>query len=311
MKDSGLVMGEDGDHRGALVTDAAYWEGVVARHYEVPDDRPLDDLTVELVELLGTTDPHLRHDLAERVLRQWLGEGIYDDLLMGLGDGLCEGLKTGLGEEGTETVFRRAYSARVLAAVVERDNLSHAVLPASVLQWGDRGLAWLVQERDLRGDVPDQGWAGAVAAGADLINALAMSRHLDEGGLMVLLDTVADRLLQPTTHLLTAHEDDRLAYATMALLHRNVVDMALLGPWVERLAGAWAIEEEPDTSVPAQITNTVSFVRALHLQLLLGVPAVDPAQVEHFAGRPSVRVDLLASLQRALRTTGPYYVQAQ
>jgi hypothetical protein len=282
----------------------------VARDCAVPEDRPLDDLTVELVELLGSPDPHLRAELAHRVLHAWVGEGVYDDLLAALGDGVCEGFKTGLGEDGTDTVFRRSYSARALAAVIERDNIVHAVHPANVLEWGDRGLAWLVQERDLRGYVVGRGWASAVAHGADLVRALAMSRHLDEGGLMVLLDTIADRLLMPTKHPLLNHEDDRLAHATMALLHRDVVDMALLGPWVERLSHAWSDHEQPGAPVPAHTLNTLAFVRALHLQLLLGVRAVGDTSAGHFKARPAVRVDLLATLQQVLRTVGPHYLPA-
>jgi Protein of unknown function (DUF2785) len=288
------------------VSDATYWEKVVARDYAVPDDRPLDDMTVELVELLGAADPHLRDDLALRVLCAWVAEGVFDDLLGALGDGVCEGLRLGVGQNGTPSVFRRSYSARVLAAVIERDNRVHALLPATILSWGDRGLGWLVAERDLRSYVGNCGRAHAVAHGADLIRALAMSRHLDEGGLMVLLDSIADRLLAPTQHVLTSHEDDRLAYATMALLHRNLVDMTLLGPWTERLAGAWSELEGYDAQVPAQAMNTLAFVRALHLQLLLGVRAIDESQAKHFSGHPAVRVELLAALQRMLRTTGPY-----
>jgi Protein of unknown function (DUF2785) len=243
------------------------------------------------------------------VLCAWVGEGVFDDLLAALGDGLCEGLRPGIGQNGAPSVFRRSYSARVLAAAIERDNRVRALHPATVLNWGDRGLGWLVAERDLRSHVGEAGRAHAVAHGADLIRALAMSRHLDEGGLMVLLDSIADRLLAPTQHVFTSHEDDRLAYATMALLHRDIVDMTLLGPWTERLAGAWSELERYDAQVPAQAVNTLAFVRALHLQLLLGVRAVDTSEATHFSGRPAVRVEMLAALQRILRTTGPYYTK--
>ncbi len=143
--------------------------------------------------------------------------------------------------------------------------------------------------------------------GAELLRALALSRHLDEGGLMVLLDTLADRLLRATPHVFVSHEEDRLAYATMALLHRDLVDMALLEPWVERLAAGWSAVGEPGEPVPAEALNTMSFARALHLQLLLGVRATDAAAARVFTNRPGVRVDLLAALQRALRGTGRYY----
>ena len=303
--------GEPARERATI--DPGYWELVVARNCAVPSDRRLDDMTVELVALIGEPDPHLRDDLALRVLTTWLGAGVYDDLLSAVGDGVSEGLRPGLGEEGTLSVLRRSFSARVLAAAVDRDSVRHGLHPTTVLDWGDRGLSWLIAERDLRGHVPGAGRAHAMRHGAELLRALACSRHLDEGGLMVLLDTLADRLLRPTTHVFVSREEDRLAYAVMALLHRGLVDMALLGPWVERLASGWsglASDASAGVPVPAQTLNTMSFTRALHLQVLLGVRAVDPAPAQLFAARPSVRVDLLVALQAALRSADPYYARA-
>lgn len=286
-------------------TDAMYWEKIVEGDFAVPEDRPLDDLSVELVEMLGDRDPHVRDELAWQVFRSWIKRGVYDDLLAGVGDGMCEGLTVGLGEGGSDSVFRRSYSILILAAVLTRDNVIHGVHPTNVLRWGDQGLGWFVKERDLRGFVAGSGWAHAVAHGADFIGALARSRHLDEGGLMVILDAIADRLLAPTQYALTQHEDDRLAYATMALLHRNLVDMALLGPWVERLVSSWDRAEPGPT--PAEVANTVNYVRALHAQLLLGVRDLPWSDQPYFKDTIGVRVELLGALQHAMRTVGPWY----
>jgi uncharacterized protein DUF2785 len=190
--------------------------------------------------------------------------------------------------------------------VIDRDNTRRTVHRQTMLAWGDRGLAWLGGERDLRGHIPGVGRVHAMAHGADLVGALARSRHLDEGGLMVLLDTVADRLTAPTETVFVSREADRFAHATMSLLHRDVVDLALLEPWVRRLREAWAGAGEHGEPMPAQASNTIAFVRALHLQLLLGVRPTDADTAAHFAQPPAVRVDLLALLQPALRTTGPF-----
>jgi hypothetical protein len=286
-------------------TDATYWEKIVEDDFAVPEDRPLDDLSVELVEMLGDTDPHVRDELAWQVFRSWIERGVYDDLLAGVGDGMCEGLTVGLGEDGSDSVFRRSYSILILAAVLTRDNVIHGAHPTNVLRWGDQGLGWFVKERDLRGFVAGSGWAHAVAHGADFIGALARSRHLDEGGLMVILDAIADRLLAPTPYALTQHEDDRLAYATMALLHRNLVDMALLGPWVERLVSSW--DRAGPGPTPAEVANTVNYVRVLHAQLLLGVRDLPSSDQPYFKETIGVRVELLGALQHAMRTVGPWY----
>ena len=87
-----------------------YWLALLASGAEVPADRPLDDLTAELVGLLGDPDP-VRRDQAATVLDRWIRDGVYDDLLLGVGDGVCAGLRERLGEDGTDSVLRRAYSA--------------------------------------------------------------------------------------------------------------------------------------------------------------------------------------------------------
>ncbi|HEX3830012.1 MAG TPA: DUF2785 domain-containing protein [Sporichthyaceae bacterium] len=285
--------------------DPDFWERVVATGYATPAGRRLDDMTVELVRLLGATDPHLRDHIGLGVLLAWTARGVYDDLLPGLGDGLTDGLRTGAGESGTHSVLRRSFSARAVAAVIDRDTARPRVNPDTVLAWGDRGLAWLGTERDLRDRIPGAGRVHAIAHGADLVGALARSRHLDEGGLMVLLDTVADRLLAPTESVFVSREEDRLAYATMSLLHRDVVDLSLLEPWVGRLVETWTGAWNRDAPIQANTLNTIAFLRALHLQLLLGVAPTDPAG--RSSGRPpAVRVDLLALLQAALRSTGPF-----
>jgi hypothetical protein len=106
-----------------------------------------------------------------------------------------------------------------------------------------------------------------------------------------------------------SREDDRLAQATMSLLHRDVVDLSLLEPWVRRLREAWVGAGERDEPIPVSILNTINFARALHLQLLLGVrPAVPGARTN--PGPPAIRIDLLALLQTALRDTGPFAARA-
>ncbi|RYJ04627.1 MAG: DUF2785 domain-containing protein [Actinomycetales bacterium] len=206
----------------------AYWQAVMQTGRRVPIDRSLDESTVELIEMLGHPNPRLREDLAYPLLTTWLAEGVYDDLLTGLGDGVLPGLRYGLGHDGDVSVIRRSYSALLLAEVVGRDNQAHLLASETVLGWGDHATSWYVREQDHRGWLPEQGWAHAIAHGADLLGALARSRHFGRLELTVLLDVIADRVLQPTSHIWRHGEDDRLAYAVMTLLHRNSLDPAIV-----------------------------------------------------------------------------------
>lgn len=291
---------------------SAYWEQVRASGFRLPEDRPLDDLTTELVQMLGDPNPAVRDGLAYPVLATWLGEGVYDDLLTGFGDGIAEGLFTGLGEDGTDSVLRRSFSALLLAETVLRDHVANIVHYDVIFRWGDRAASWLVRERDLRGYVDGRGWAHAPAHGADLIAALARSHHFGKLELTVLLDVIADRLLTPTTYRLHHGEDDRLAFAVMTVLHRNLIGIEVLEPWVERLAVGMAPPEPPnDETAPEWPTpaagNTANFLRALHLQLALGVRGQPTDQdAELFGKPPQARADLLLVLLRALRRSQPW-----
>jgi len=281
--------------------ESAFWDRVVAEGHKVPADRPLADLTAELTTMLGSADPYLRDGIAYPTLATWVSEGVYDDLLQGLGDGMTAGLAVGIGEQGTDTVFRRSFSALVLTGCIERASAlasGRAGVPdETVLRWGDRVAGWLVRERDLRGFVPGKGWAHAVAHGADALGALADSAVMGRMELTVLLDVVADRLIAPTTARLVHGEDDRLAFATMKILRRDVVALDVLEPWVARLADHSRPVHTGDDDPYLVTGNVQAFLRALHLQLAL-------------APRPPVaRADLLLVLIEQLKRANPNFLR--
>jgi hypothetical protein len=275
---------------------AAYWDQVRSAEMAVPTDRPLPDLTAELTTLLGSTDPVERDEIAYPILAAWIGAGVYDDLLAGLGDGMAAGLVQGLGESGTPSVFRRSFSALVLAECIARDNAELLLPQQKMLDWGDRVSGWLVRERDVRGFVTGQGWAHAVAHGADAIGVLAASPHFGLQELTVLLDVLADRVLEPTPVPLTSGEPDRLASAAMAVFRRRLVPLRIIEPWLARITAA-ASECGSAAKDPYLTTaNPEAFLRALHLQVAL---APEPV---------AVRADLLLSIVDALRTTNAVYL---
>ncbi|MGZ4478615.1 MAG: DUF2785 domain-containing protein [Nocardioidaceae bacterium] len=276
--------------------ESAFWERVVATGHKVPEEHSLADLTSELTGMLGETDPARRDVIAYPTLATWIGEGIYDDLLEGLGDGMASGLKVGLGESGTDTVFRRSFSVLVLAECVERDNTAHLVPADTVLRWGDRVAGWFVRERDLRGFVDGKGWAHAVAHGADAVGVLAASEAVGKLELTVLLDVLADRVLLPTEQRLIHGEPDRLAFATMKILRRNLVGLEVLEPWVARLA-QHARQDLDGSTDPFLVTGNVhAYLRALYVQLALG------------SNPPACRADLLLTVIDQLKAVDGTYL---
>ncbi len=277
----------------------AYWDQVRSAEMAVPTDRPLPDLTAELTTMLGSTDPVERDEIAYPILATWIGEGVYDDLLAGLGDGMAAGLTRGLGETGTDSIFRRSFSVLVLAECIERDNSQNRLPAVKILEWGDLVAGWLVRERDVRGYVPDKGWAHAVAHGADALGVLAESPHFGLNELTVLLDVIADRVIEPTPVPLWCGEDDRLAQATMKVLRRRLVPLRIVEPWLARITEAATDRHLVGVDPFLTSRNPEAFLRALHLQVAL---APEPV---------GIRADLLLAIVDSLRTSNPYSLRSR
>lgn len=249
--------------------------------------------------MLGSPDAEDRDVVAFPILATWVHDGVYDDLLVSLGASLSSGLHHGLGETGTDSVFRRSFSALVLGACLDRDNTAHILPSDPVLAWAESALTWYTRERDLRGYVPGKGWAHSIAHGADLLGTVSLSRHLDADHLGVLLDVVAERLLTPCSTSLVDGEDDRLALAVLTLLERNLSDSSRVEHWVARLAdGAQKAASDTAEPDPAQVGNTWRFLRALYVHLSLS------------SRKPQCRPDLLLALAQAIPASAPYLYSA-
>ncbi len=266
------------------------WKQVHDDDFRVPTALPLADLTAELTALLGDTDPQQRDGLALPVLATWIERGVYDDLLRGLGDGMAAGLRRGLGEVGTDSVFRRSFSALILAECIARDNERPLVPGGKVLEWGDRLASWLLAERDARGFVPGKGWAHAIAHGADAIGVLAASPHVGGAELIVLLEVLGERVVTPVDAPFGSGEPDRLAAATLTVLRRERIGIDTVEMWLVKLVDGVRKRRRDLTTDPYRFTgNLDAYLRALYLQLALGPePARRPGRPAAAArGRPA------------------------
>jgi hypothetical protein len=228
-----------------------------------------------------------------------------------MGSQMAHNLTVGIGESGTDTVFLRAFSVLILATVVFRDEQCEAdVVDASaflsedeVRAWFEQGLIYLEGEKDLRGYVEEKGWAHAIAHAADLFRDLAQSRYLGALDLECLLNAIADKIVAPADRVYLYQEDERLAYAVMAALSRDLLDMAFLKQWLDRIVTR--SDQRPWHQVFADQAennarhNAGSFLRSLYFQLLIGVRYF--RRLPHYESSPGIRHKLLPEIAAALK----------
>ncbi len=260
--------------------DKAYWQAIVDAEYAVPANRSVAELTPELLSLLGSTDPYLRDKYAYPILATWLDKGLYnvrETRAMALH--LLSNLSAGLGEQGTDTVFLRAFSALMLAEIVHQDNKRSFLNESDVRHILEQALAYYPAERDLRGYLPGPGWAHAVAHGADLLWVLAASRYLEAADLERVLDTLASKIAPPVAHVYLFNEEQRVARAVLGVLRRNLISPDYFQGWLDVLTHhegqAISIETFLDGEPPliasevniSLLHNTRQFLSALYLHL--------------------------------------------
>jgi hypothetical protein len=254
--------------------DRSFWRVIANDENALPQGEWVGELTPELLAWLGSTDPELRDEFAYRILAAWVERGQYGaEQLRTMAKQMTANLEAGLGEEGTDSVFLRTYSVLILMEIVAHDNASPFLDQADLDGYLEAALAYLHRERDLRSWVQGPGWANAIGHTADLLMMLARSPHLGSAELERILAAIADRLLSPAAVVFVHHEDERLAYAVLNVLRRDLVSRAFLGAWLDRFSrvpgqddwrGAYASAAES-----AMRANVTAFLRSLYFQVLL------------------------------------------
>ena len=278
--------------------DREFWQSVVDADGAIPEGHSAAELTPELLGYLGSPDPWLRDEVAFEVLAAWI---VRDNLfppaeLRAIGDGLAANLQAGLAEPGDERILLRSFSALVLNKVIESDNWHGSLEAADIHRWMEQVCAYIVAERDTRGQIPGLGWAHAIAHAADALWVLAQSRHLAAPELTRILETIAARVMQLSEQPYLYGEDQRLGYAAVAVFQRDLLDLPAIAAWIEQIAhpdGEWQnIHASPANTVAYQ--NTTTFLRSLYFQLLIGInpPAWYP-DPSFFLRVPALRDELL------------------
>lgn len=263
--------------------DKAFWQGIVDADYAVPATHTLADLTPELLALLGLPDAQLKDGLALIILENWIDRGLYSaDELRAMAMQLIENLKIGLGEQGTDTVFLRAFSAIGAAEIIYYNNHQQPCLTENEVRFLlEQALAYYPAEQDLRGYIPGPGWAHAVAHGADLLFVLAENPYLGVPDLERIMEALATKIAPPVAHVYLYNEGQRITRAVLAVLKRDLLPLSFLNGWLDRLTSYEGqkltfdglLTGEPPL-IPSQIGihvlhNTELFLSALHLHLTL------------------------------------------
>ena len=216
--------------------DRAFWKGIAEKEYAVPEGEKAGALALELVDLLGSTDPELRDTYGYEILARWVyrDERLSPAELMAVRKKLLAGLAAGIGESGTDSALRRSFSALDLSILAAYDLKKPWMTDAAFVETLEAALLFLAAEKDLRGFEPGKGWVHATAHTADLMKFLARSPRLTPTGQRRIVKGIANRL-RSAGLVFTWGEDARLAQALLSVARRKDLGIEPFTEWFAAL----------------------------------------------------------------------------
>lgn len=286
--------------------DSAFLQIIIENNYKLPKEYTVAEITPQLISNLGSTQSDVRETsyiVLCDLINAGVGANYSPEQLREIGKQMAQNLTYGIGEKETDSVFVRAFSMLVLDKVIAVDGINHYLTKPEIRELLEQGLVYLAAEKDLRGYVPQKGWAHAIAHAADFFWVITRNRFLDSGDLKRILNAIADKVTEPAERTYLYQEDDRLAQAVISALLRNLLDIDFLKTWLERFVNppsgiVWREAFSYENNNNARY-NTITFLRSLYFQLLLGIQYVHHTYANK---TPKMRDELLSEITSTLKT---------
>jgi hypothetical protein len=275
----------------AVPHDRAFWQAIVQHDYAPPAVGAIEPLVHELSSYLASPDPELRDEFGYSILTAWIYQKhlVPAAVTRGLMTEWAKNLSQDIGSTGTDAVFRRSFSALMLSTVVAADNAEPFLESAEVRSLVNVAIAYLSDERDVRGYDPRKGWMHSAAHTADLLKFLARSRFVTVDDQPLLLGVIV-RKLRDTPEVFTHGEDERFARAILSIVNRKDFDAPGFADWVTRSTPTRPTQPLPDPAWLSGRQNVTNLFAKLEVLLTLQEPAA--------AGTPAARDALRAALKK-------------
>lgn len=272
-----------------LATHKEFLQSLIADDYRLLADYDPYALLKALLPVLGSNDGYLRDKLAYSIMAEIiladfttspLTGAQREELLLTCID--QDHLFYHVGEAGTDSVFMRAFSCLIIAALLFEDHQHPHISEEAASRATQAMLTYAQQERDYRGYLMGgKGWAHSIAHLADALDEGAKNRYTTAAGYTAILETLT--YLASLPEPLSYGEDERLAFVALGIVARQSVALASLKTWIASLALVREGDLLADEGVISYIRalNARNFLRSLYFMLQWSkIPAVAAQRVE-------------------------------
>ncbi|MGZ9584230.1 DUF2785 domain-containing protein [Paenibacillus marinisediminis] len=236
-------------------------------HYTLREGEHVQDFLTLMLQYIGDPQPELRDDLIYPTFYEWIHEkdmfteAELRSLLTVLTDG--QHLLYHIGSEGDQTVFTRTFSILPIALIVRRHRLKPFLDFADFQHVKDSILRYYKEEKDLRGYLPEGGWAHSAAHGADVLNELVQCSESDAEMQREVLAAIKG-MLHNGIHIFNDEEDERIATIVDTMMITGSLPQQEIADWISCLA-----RYDSQTNNRAQViarVNSKTFLRCLYFR---------------------------------------------
>jgi len=239
-----------------------------ADDFSLPQGLDHAALLNEMLANIGSPDSELRDELIYFSLQEWIArkpQFPIDDLRVTWPLLLDEQhLFFRIGEQNSDSVFTRSFSALTLALYVYRHRYEAYLSPSDLRTILTALCGYLPLEQDLRGFEPGPGWAHATAHSADALDELAQCAELDRSDLLRILAAILAGMSRPQAPFVQ-REDERMAAACVSLIERALIPLEEVNAHLAETVKV--LREKAFDPRDFSVWNFRNFLRALHFRL--------------------------------------------
>ena len=185
----------------------------------------MHSLLKSMISHIGSTDSVLRDQLIYSSFCQLsLDNQIEHELYIELAKYCVSNdfLFCGIGEYETDTVFTRSFTSLLLAVILYKDNKEDFLPQSMVDKIKEHMILYINAERDIRGYVPDKGWAHSIAHAADVFDELAKSEKISQESAIDLLKSLWT-IIYVHQSVYVHDEDERIITAIIQFVHKGLI----------------------------------------------------------------------------------------
>ncbi len=237
--------------------------------FQPSDEDAASALIPAMLKYIGSTDAELRDDLIYVAFATWVMEYnvVKSPELQKIFKGLLSDkhLFFRIGEEGTDSIFQRSFSALWLPPILINHRKEAFLSEGEIKEGLEKLILFLDKEKDRRGFVDGKGWAHAIAHAADALDDFALCSEFGEVELENILRAI-QKTISISDYIYAHGEDERMVTPVLAIINRQLIIEEQAIEWIK----SFDVSVKETKSMPESIivrSNIKNFLQSLYFRL--------------------------------------------